>query len=337
VSRTNSFTVSLSLLLFAGSCAEGMSSLPRHCRGIEPNGPELTGVNMARMPAPGCPLVEGIQLRVTDLGQGVTLAGGETLRDVKVEAGTLKSGARPINDFVGATLLGTSEKDLQVLLKIDAIAPGDDRNGGVPQYTLSYLWRDDAGDKPSEKSNFRPLCKDNGTAIAVAGHWDLTVGPGGGGKKSSLPTEVTFACKGSAVAKCVTVLEYKPWSNSSSGVPLEKLHESCVRAVRADYCGNGQSNTRNDEKINFYDSAGVQRDAASWPLEAIWSADGARCVEATRLVEVAADPRTKRKKTRVRDYIAKTCPQILHECPKAAAGPADSPALLYTEIAPSSR
>ena len=38
----------------------------------------------------------------------------------------------------------------------------------------------------------------------------------------------------------------------------------CVRAVRADYCGTGQANTRQDEKINFYDSAGVQRDAATW-------------------------------------------------------------------------
>lgn len=333
MSKSSRLTLSVSLLLFAGSCAEGMSSLPRHCRGIEPNGPELTGINMARVPAPGCPLVEGIQLRVTDLGQGVTLAGGDTLRDVKIEAGVLKSGSRTINDFVGATLSATSEKDLQVVLKIDAIAPGDEKNGGVAQYTLSYAWRDEAAATP----NFRPLCADKGPAIAVAGQWDLTVGPGGGGKKSSSPTEVTFACKGSAVAKCVTVLEYKPWNNSPSGVSLDKLHESCVRAVRADYCGNGQSNTRNDEKINFYDSAGIQRDAASWPLEAIWSADGARCVEATRLSEVAADPRTRRKKTKVRDYISRTCPQILHECPKAAAGPADNPALLYTEIAPASR
>lgn len=333
MTKSSRLTVSVSLLLLAGSCADGLSSLPRHCRGIEPNGPELTGISMARMPAAGCPMVEGIQLRVTDLAQGVTLAGGESLRDVKVEAGVLKSGARPVSDFVGATLSATSETGLQVVLKVDAITPGDEKNGGVPQYALSYAWRDEAAAAPS----FRPLCPNQATAIAVAGQWDLTVGPGGGGKRSSSPTEVTFACKGSAVAKCVTVLEYKPWANSPSGVSLDKLHESCVRAVRADYCGNGQSNTRNDEKINFYDSAGIQRDAASWPLEAIWSADGARCVEATRLTEVAADPRTHRKKTKVRDYISKKCPQILHECPKAAAGPADNPALLYTEIAPASR
>ena len=55
VSKTSRFIVSASLLLAAGSCADGMSSLPRHCRGIEPNGPELTGINMARVPAPGFP------------------------------------------------------------------------------------------------------------------------------------------------------------------------------------------------------------------------------------------------------------------------------------------
>lgn len=333
MSRIKLLSFPVALTLWAGSCAE-TGSVPRHCRGIEPNGPELTGVSMTRAPAAGCPLVEGIQLRVTDLGIGVVLPDGETLRDVTLEAGALKSGNRPLGNFVGATLSAIAETGAPVILHIDSIAPADEKNGQVPQYMLSYAWREAGGLTSDAPPSWQPLCKDKAPAIAVVGTWDMTVGPGGGGKHSQVPTELTFACQGSAVAKCVSVLEYKPWANTPSGASLDLLHQSCVRAVRADYCGNGQSNTRHDEKINFYDSASVQRDAAEWPLEAIWSPDGARCVQSPRLTEVAADARTHRPKTKVLDYIKSKCPQILHACPPKMPSPSENPAWLYTEIAP---
>jgi hypothetical protein len=337
VTRHHPYTLSsplaVVLTLFAGSCAD-LNNVPRHCRGIQPNGPQLFGHVMARMAAPGCPVFEDIQVRFADLKAGVTLANGETVGDATVEASVIKNGTKQPRDFVGATLQAVSERDQPVVLRINEVTPGDDKNGGITQYRLSYAWRDQL-DGPAPK--FLPLCKDDAAAIAIAGQWDLTVGPGGGGKRSQANTEVTFACPGSAAAKCVTVLEYRPWGTTPSGASLDSLHQSCVRAVRADYCGTGQSNTQKDEKINFYDSAGVQRDAAQWTLEAIWGPDGARCVESTRLDEVAADPRTHRRKIKVQDYIAKTCPQVLHACPKNPLNPAENPALLYTEVAPAAR
>jgi len=314
----------------AGSCASSGTSGSRLCRGIEPNGPELTGTALSRQLAPGCPVLEGIQLRSVDLEQGVLLPNGQELRDVSAEGGGLRAGDRPLKELVGATLSGTAETGHAVTLRIDKIVPND--ASGAPLFQISYRFRD----QPAEDPRWLPLCKGAEPALALAGQWDLTVGPGGGGKVSAKKSLLTLACQSSALGKCVTVFSYKPWAKTPLGTSLDELHQSCVRAVRADYCGNGQSNTQKDERINFYDSAGVQHDAADWPLEAVWSADGARCVETTRLRRAPHDPRTQRPETDVREYIQRTCPQILHPCTdKLPATPSAGDALLFTEVAPS--
>lgn len=299
----------------------------RKCRGIEPNGPELNGTALSWVPAPGCAPVGGIQLRVAELAQGVKLKSGESLRDVKVQEGALKSGARTGRDFVGAELSGVAEIGKAVVLRIDDVAvaaksPGAVAGtGDVMLYKLSYRWREGV-----DKATWAPLCKDGGMAVALPGQWDLTVGTGGGGLRSGQPNEVTFACQGSAIAKCVTQMGYRPWA-SQGGTSLDVLHQSCVRAVRADYCGNGQSNTRTGEQVNFYDSAGLLKDGAEWPLEAQWTPDGASCIQSTRLPTLPKDERTLRPETNVRDYISRTCPQKLHAC-----GPAGKGAVVITEV-----
>lgn len=336
--RALALAVSVSSALLSGC------SSSRECRGIEPNGPLLTGTTMRRAPAPGCAVVEGIQLRSARLDQGVTLAGGESLSDVALTNGGLRSGARSARAFIGAVLAGAAETGDPVLLRIEDVAVAADPGakaaeeektaaageGGVLLYRVSYQFRSDA----QRADGWAPLCPEGGMALAVPGAWNLTVAPGGGGKRAdSAPgsSEVTFACQGSAIAKCVTLLGYRPWTSPA----LDGLHQACVRAVRADYCGNGQSNTRADEQVNFYDSAGVQKDGAEWPLEAEWAPEGARCVQSTRLKTAPADPRTKRAATDVRDYISKTCPQVLRPCsgPSGVAAGATLP-VLFTEAAP---
>lgn len=310
-------------VLFAASClAAGGASSQRQCRGIEPNGPDANGTAIRGQLAPSCSVRDDLRLRVVQLREGVTLASGESLAGdaVKWENGAVvKSGKQP-SDFVGATLHGLAEPSQRVLIRIDAVVAGD----GAPEYRLSYRW-------PSE-NQWQPLCKDDASAIAVSGEWDVSVSPGGGGKRSSSPSEVTFACQGSAIAKCVTLLKYKPWASGPSGTSLDLLHQSCVRAVRADYCGNGQSNTRPNEQVNFYDSAGVAKDGAEWPIEAIWTPEGARCVEATRLATIPTDARSQRPSESIKDYLQRTCPQVLRPC--SGVTPSDG-VLLYTEVAPS--
>ena len=303
-----------------------------HCRAIEPNGPDLTGTALRRIPAPGCAAVDGIQLRVVNLAEGVTLADGQVLRDVTVVGSTLRSGNRSAEDLVGATLSGRSELDPAVVVRIDQIVPAElgssatePSRGTEPvlAYRLVYRWRD----RPLD--SWEPVCREGKAAIAVAGQWDLRAGvAGGGAKRSTAVTEVTFACVGAAVAKCVTQLGYRPWASAA----LDLLHQSCVRAVRADYCGNGESMTQPNEQVNFYDSLGIQRDGAEWPLESQWSAGGAVCVGATRLVQAPRDPRTRREATAVSDYLARACPQLPRTCPASSVKPAT--ATLWTEASP---
>jgi hypothetical protein len=91
--------------------------------------------------------------------------------------------------------------------------------------------------------------------IFVAGRWNLDQGyPGAGGKSSSSSSLVNFACEGvGAVAKCVD-MGYKPWASST----YDREHQSCVRMVRADYCGNGISWTQDGMLIDVEDVSQVQ-------------------------------------------------------------------------------
>jgi hypothetical protein len=315
--------LSILSVLFAASClSSGGTSSQRACRGIEPNGPDTNGTAIRGQVAPSCPVRDDLRLRVVRLAEGITLASGESLSGgaVKWDAGAIVASGKQPSDFVGATLRGMAEPNQTVQVRIDAVSAGD----SAPSYQLSYRW-------PSD-DKWQPLCKDGSSAIAVSGEWDVSVSPGGGGKRSSSQSDVTFACQGSAIAKCVTLLKYKPWATTASGVSLDLLHQSCVRAVRADYCGNGQSNTRPNEQVNFYDSAGVAQDGAEWPLEAIWTPEGARCVEATRLATIPMDTRSQRPSETVKDYLQRTCPQVLRPCSGVTASDGT---LLYTEVAPS--
>lgn len=58
-------------------------------------------------------------------------------------------------------------------------------------------------------------------------------------------------------------------------------HAACVRMVRADYCGDGTSWTRDGVPINVYDSLGINTDDALWTVDAAWSPAGALCIGET--------------------------------------------------------
>jgi len=53
---------------------------------------------------------------------------------------------------------------------------------------------------------------------------------------------------------------------------------SCVRLLRADYCGTGTSYTLDGTLLNLYDNEGIQTDTESWAIEAEWTPAGASCV-----------------------------------------------------------
>jgi hypothetical protein len=71
--------------------------------------------------------------------------------------------------------------------------------------------------------------------------------------------------------------------------------QSCVRAIRADYCGDGVSHTKDYTVIDLYDNPGGTPHIA-WPaflLEANWKQDGAICVLHARFVSLPPSCRAK--------------------------------------------
>lgn len=95
-----------------------------------------------------------------------------------------------------------------------------------------------------------------------------------------------ITCTSGAQAKCVR-FGYKPWKLAWDGRSLRPVFESCVRMLRADYCGDGESNTRDGTPIAVYDDYRVRRTwiEQDFRFEAGWSPSGAICVHHARLRE----------------------------------------------------
>src|SRR5262249_33873713 len=121
-----------------------------------------------------------------------------------------------------------------------------------------------------------PICPSLAPAIPVTGRWNYDQGVPGGGSKTPDPSFITWGCLRSAIGKCV-LLGYKPWK-SVDGTSLEPYHQTCVRLLRADFCGDGMAYTIDGRLLNLYDRLNIQRDTEPWNFEAEWDTDGARCM-----------------------------------------------------------
>jgi len=173
-------------------------------------------------------------------------------------------------DFLYAKLNGNLGDGSDVPLRIRQMAPGPVGNSDLTQYYVEYRGAD---------STWRPICTDeNGNdtwAIPLDGEWDYRQGvPGGGSHRKGTGT-FTFACMDAALAKC-TLLGYRPWTTYND-VDLAPYHQTCVRLLRADYCGDGASYTKDGTLVNLYDTLGIQTDTENWIFEAEWDPNGARC------------------------------------------------------------
>ena len=115
------------------------------------------------------------------------------------------------------------------------------------------------------------VCANDEKGVFVAGIWDAT------GARHDSDTLSTFACKTGAIGKCVL------WGYDPAKVGAA-MHQACTRMVRADYCGDGVSSTRDGTLIDVSDVRGVQS-AANLPgfaFDAGWNENGATCVSRPR-------------------------------------------------------
>jgi hypothetical protein len=192
----------------------------------------------------------------------VTLAGGKFTKGTVTGAG-----------FLNAVFDGTLSDGKIIPLKITSV-----RQAATDLWAYKLSYQSDTG--------WIPYCLDSVglevEAYALNGIWNLAEGVPGGGNRSAPTGKFTFACRVTgALGKCVD-FGYVPW-RTVGGVSLLAYHDACVRAVRADWCGDGKAWTVTGTTINLWDRLAVQADSDAWPAEAEWKATGAVCLNATRV------------------------------------------------------
>lgn len=116
------------------------------------------------------------------------------------------------------------------------------------------------------------------------------------------PAEFSLSCVSGVQAKCLR-WGYRPWARSPDGnTELAPYYNACLRAARADYCGDDQPTTRDGTTIDLYDRVGIQKpesDPVEFRFEAGWSPAGAVCVQHPRIADNAS-----------LDSIAAACPRL---------------------------
>jgi hypothetical protein len=140
--------------------------------------------------------------------------------------------------------------------------------------------------KDTRDGSWRRFCQPGPDGIAMAfplrGMWTPS------GRHEDKPTFI-LTCTAGAIGKCVR-FGYKPWKTTPEGVSLWAYHEACTRMVRADYCGDGRSWTKDGTRIDLYDRLAIQTEdyKDGMEFEAAWGVDGAHCVRHTRIPELMA-------------------------------------------------
>lgn len=182
------------------------------------------------------------------------------------------------SDLVGQELVATSVNEGDTRLRIADIRRGEDDNDDILYYDVRA--RVSGGAEA-------PLCGVNVEgnpvlALALPGAWNLRTGQPGDGGWLDESDSFFFACRGSSVAKCFE-MGFKPWRFGGHNKRVISHQEACVRALRADYCGDGSSFTEPGVEVSVWTEVGSSPMGDDHALEAAWDADGARCVRTPRI------------------------------------------------------
>jgi hypothetical protein len=147
-------------------------------------------------------------------------------------------------------------------------------------YSDIYRYQGEAQDKTGAK--LFDLCQDHaGThAMFLPYRWDENGKPHKGA--------ISVVCHHEAASgKCAGMFNYRPWIPTPITPPSSTTHEdlyhACTLALRADYCGTGQSWTSDGWFLNIYDTHGINSSMATagYSLEAVFDAGAARSLSST--------------------------------------------------------
>jgi len=237
---------------------------------VNPNGVRLNGVRL-----------NGLELNGVRLN-GVTL-GGSTVSGITIQQSQLVGTRNGVTikgqSWNSALFTGNLSDGTTISLRLDSSQTLAAPNGDTWAYGVSFLNKTTLG--------WQPLCGTDTTgaqvlSIMVPGVFNYQQGVVGGGGYTADATQITFACRATAIAKCIEFgyKYWKPLPGDSSKTLLNHML-TCTRVLRADYCGDGNSWTIDGTPINIYDNKSIQNDGATWPIEAEWTPSGANCMSPT--------------------------------------------------------
>lgn len=200
-------------------------------------------------------------------------------------------------DLQGATVHLAVENGAIASVRLESIVP-DPKDAGLLRHDFRVQ---------NEQGQWVPACAPNmdgetwGFPLALPENHPGREGP------------ITLTCVAGAVGKCAR-FGYKPWGKGPHGEDLLPYHATCVRMVRADYCGDGVGHTKDGTTIDLYDRLGIQASDsggdAEFAFEAGWTPQGAVCVARTRWPELLT-----------REQLARDCPRLgsPEDCDEASA------------------
>jgi hypothetical protein len=236
--------------------ANGISVNGISVNGISVNGTTTNGISVNGISVNGISVngisVNGVAVSATQI-KGVDVFGDVVTGD----------------DWVGAKLVAQLTNGSLLPLRIDGTQMLPEPNADVRTFTISY----------ASGTGWKPLCTTTtNEALAFPGTWNLATV-----RHQADSTMFSLGCRGATFAKCVE-LGYK------GDNLIDSYHAACIRAIRADYCGDGQSHTITGTQINIYDKLGKQLDTQNWSLESTWTPDGATCLYKARVLDSLVEP-----------------------------------------------
>ena len=254
------------------------------------NAADANGRSLQELHLGGQPNSDGVKL-VGFVAPPLTLLGGYTLA-VENDELVARRGASKLRrqQLVGSTILVQVQLGLVLPITIagyEAVPSWADGGAPISAYTLVYP-------EVSALLGVKNVCSGSlldplAAAVTVLGGetYDAaskTVEPGRTGW-------FTLACAGSAAAK-IKLLGYGPQSKfPGTNQPASvAARQATLKMLTADYCGHGHSYTANGTPVVWQNHAGtVDSSDLHTPdaVEAVWTANGAVCLDATRLTDAA--------------------------------------------------
>jgi hypothetical protein len=184
----------------------------------------------------------------------------------------------------GTILRGQDLKGIVLRLRNGSRSPFELRFDAVEAGPFEDVELYDVAIRSQAGAAWKPLCRPgpDGRARVMA----IETATSSDRSDADLLASLSLTCTAGAKGKCI-MRGYRPWAANATGVPLAPYFEACVRMMRADYCGDGRSFTREGIRIESWDNLGLRTSAQSLPFESAWDSKGAVCIARARVPSIA--------------------------------------------------